>query len=426
MFLLSSTRRLFVSTVCNDPKSTRTIIINSVKFPRNQNTISVVTATPTSNFFSTTTATMQQQQQQSDDYYRIGITGSSGLIGTALMDELKTNNNTIQGKPTKIIKLVRPDSTAASTASSADGHTEVVQWNPYPSSENESCIELDELKNFDAIVHLAGENAATGLGPLGFLGIRPWTQEKKDLIMKSRVQTTEAIAKALSKLHDQKEGEEEKKQITFISAGGIGIYGSDFIGSDCKIADEFNFSDVTKDTKGFLCDVSRAWEEASSAVENNNKSDKIRLVKLRFGVVMSKLGGALEKLYPIFFLGGGGKVGSGDQYFSFISARDVARGIVHTLDDSEGKKLEGVVNVCAPNPCTNQEFTTALGKVLNRPTLIPLPAFMVKLMFGEMGDEMLLGGTRAYPKKLIDSGFEFRHPNIEDALHSAIHEEKNI
>jgi len=424
MLVLSSTRRLFVSTVCNDLKSTKSIIINSVKFPRNKNTISVATVTPTSNFFSTTTATMQQQQ--SDDYYRIAITGSSGLVGTALMDELKTNNNTIQGKPTKIIKLVRPDSSAASTP---DGHTEVVQWNPYPSSENESCIELNELKNFDAIVHLAGENAATGLGPLGFLGIRPWTQEKKDLIMKSRVETTEAIAKALSKLHDlKKEGEEEeeKKQITFISAGGIGIYGSDFIGSDCKIADEFNFSDVTKDTKGFLCDVSRAWEKASSSVENNNTSDKIRLVKLRFGVVMSKLGGALEKLYPIFFLGGGGKVGSGDQYFSFISARDVARGIVHTLDDSEGKKLEGVVNVCAPNPCTNQEFTSALGKVLNRPTLIPLPAFMVKLMFGEMGDEMLLGGTRAYPKKLIDSGFEFRHPNIEDALHSAIHEEKNI
>lgn len=304
MLVLSSTRRLFVSTVCNDPKSTKSIIINSVKFPRNKNTISVARVTPTSNLFSTTTATMQQQQ--SDDYYRIAITGSSGLIGTALLDELKTNNNTIQGKPTKIIKLVRPDSTAASAASSADGHTEVVQWNPYPSSENESCIELDELKNFDAIVHLAGENAATGLGPLGFLGIRPWTQEKKDLIMKSRVETTEAIAKALSKLHDLKKvGEEEdKKQITFISAGGIGIYGSDFIGSDCKIADEFNFSDVTKDTKGFLCDVSRAWEKASSSVENNNKSDKIRLVKLRFGVVMSKLGGALEKLYPIFFLGG--------------------------------------------------------------------------------------------------------------------------
>jgi NAD dependent epimerase/dehydratase family enzyme len=134
---------------------------------------------------------------------------------------------------------------------------------------------------------------------------------------------------------------------------------------------------------------------------------------------MSKNGGALGKLYPIFFLGGGGIVGSGQQYFTFISARDAARALIHTI---ETPSLRGPVNVCAPVPCTNAAFTSAFGKVLGRPTILPLPGFAVSTLFGEMGDEMLLGGVRATPAKLVESGFQFLHPTIAEALQSAVDE----
>ena len=127
----------------------------------------------------------------------------------------------------------------------------------------------------------------------------------------------------------------------------------------------------------------------------------------------------MGKLYPVFYLGGGGNVGSGQQYFSFISARDHARAIVHTL---ETPSLEGPVNFCASAPCTNAEFTKALGKGLSRPTILPFPSFAVKLLFGEMGEEMLLGGVRALPGKLEKSGFQFEHPTIDLAVQSALDE----
>jgi len=129
----------------------------------------------------------------------------------------------------------------------------------------------------------------------------------------------------------------------------------------------------------------------------------------------------LGKLYPVFFLGGGGIVGSGEQYLSFVSARDAARVVVHAMETPD---LKGPVNVAAPKPCTNAEFTSAFGKVIKRPTILPLPAFAVKIMFGEMGDEMLLGGVRAIPDKLEKSGYQFLHPTIESALNSAINEEE--
>ena len=171
--------------------------------------------------------------------------------------------------------------------------------------------------------------------------------------------------------------------------------------------------DVSR-TDGFLAEMARLWEGVTQSVNKKN-----RVVNMRFGVVMSKNGGALGKLYPIFFLGGGGIVGSGQQYLSFISARDIARAIVHCLQTSS---LKGPVNLCAPEPCTNAEFTSALGKVIGRPTILPLPGFAVSLLFGEMGDEMLLGGVRAKPSKLLQSGFQFQHPTIEQALQSATNE----
>ena len=192
------------------------------------------------------------------------------------------------------------------------------------------------------------------------------------------------------------------------------LSGDNFVGDALDAADENRNTD---NVKGFLAEVSRKWEAATEAAK---KSKKHRVVNMRFAVALSKKGGALQKLFPVFFLGGGGIIGNGQQYFTFISARDLARGIVHCL---ETDSLQGPVNMCAPYPCTNKEFTKALGEVMSRPTLLPFPGFAVSLLFGEMGNEMLLGGVKAVPKKLVDTGFEFLHPTIKDALSSAMKED---
>jgi uncharacterized protein (TIGR01777 family) len=197
-------------------------------------------------------------------------------------------------------------------------------------------------------------------------------------------------------------------------ASGVGAYGPNFVGEGVPAVDES--ADIAK-SEGFLAEVSRQWEGCTEEAEK-----KSRVVNLRNGVVLSTNGGALAKLYPIFFLGGGGIVGSGQQYFPYISARDMARAMIHVL---ETPSLKGPVNMCAPEGATNAEFTQAMGKVLGRPTFLPLPAFAVSLLFGEMGEEVLLGGTRAQPKKLLDSGFTFLHPTVEKAVQSAV-DEKNI
>jgi uncharacterized protein len=372
------------------------------------------------NFFSTLSPGRDNGSSSSSKYYTIAITGASGLIGTAVRNEL-SQRASVNGKPIRIVQLQRGDAEAMPDFSDDDTITDLsIRWNPQYSTttdiDNDNNIDQvihpSVIRQVDAIVHLAGENIATGLGPLGFLGIRPWTAAKKQEILNSRVGPTSALARAIAK---------SGKQVSFLSASGVGIYGDNFSGEECDAVDE---SMDTSETVGFCPDISRAWEvatkEGSVAKTTNNKS---RIVNLRFGVVMSVKGGALAKLYPIFNLGGGGIVGSGQQYLSFISARDVARGIVHVL---ETPQLSGPVNVCSPEPCTNLQFTSALGKVLNRPTFLPLPSLAVQALFGEMGDEMLLGGVRAIPTKLQKSGFTFLHPSIDDAVTSAILEEKEI
>lgn len=344
--------------------------------------------------FQTTLQNAFSSMANKSPYYTIAITGSSGLVGTALIDELSGEGKTVNGKEPRVIRLVRGD---------GDATDNTLSWNP----SEDTALDPSDLRDVDAVIHLAGENVATNIGlpgPLNAIGIRPWSSQKKDEIMNSRVGPTKALATAIKNCDTS---------TTFVTASGVGVYGCDFIGESAPKADE---TSDTLSTTGFLADVSRAWEAASSVPGE-------RVVNLRFGVVMSQLGGTLAKLYPIFFLGGGGNVGSGEQYFSFVSARDVARSIVHTL---ETPTLKGPVNVCAPEPCTNAAFTSALGRVMGRPTILPLPEFVVKLLFGDMGDELLLGGTRVVPKKLLSSGFCFNHPDIDSALESAINQEKNI
>lgn len=343
--------------------------------------------------FSSVTGGLDQSK-----FYTVGITGSSGLLGTALIDELRKQQS-LYGKPIRIVKLTRSESVTDSQLGEEESIVSL-PWNPKGSTP-ESVIDLSALADIDAVVHLAGENVATGLGPLGFLGIRPWTDDKKAEILNSRVGPTAGLAKAIAA---------SKTPTTFVAASGVGVYGGDFIGDEKDAVDE---SMDTTSTTGFLADISRAWESATQPAGKN------RVVNARLGVVMSKNGGALGKLYPIFFLGGGGIVGSGQQYFTFISARDAARALIHTI---ETPSLRGPVNVCAPVPCTNAAFTSAFGKVLGRPTILPLPGFAVSTLFGEMGDEMLLGGVRATPAKLVESGFQFLHPTIAEALQSAVDE----
>lgn len=336
----------------------------------------------------------------SPDYYTVGVTGSSGLVGKALLNELG-QRETLNGKPIRVVALSRGEQ--AETKKLGNKPMTSLIWNPKGTSA-EAVMDPEAANGMDAIVHLSGENVSTGMGRLGFLGIRPWTAKKKEEIIKSRVETTAALSKVVAQSEQPK---------TFLAASGVGVYGDTFIGESSEAADE---TTDTTGVEGFLHHVSRVWEDATTEAKD---ADKSRVVNMRFGVVMSKKGGALEKLYPVFFLGGGGNIGGGSQYFTFISARDIARAIVHCL---ETPSLEGPVNLCAPNPCTNAEFTKALGQVMSRPTILPFPAFAVNLLFGQMGNEMLLGGVRAVPTKLLESGFTFQHPNIKDALESAMQE----
>lgn len=327
--------------------------------------------------------------------YTVGITGASGLVGTALRDEL-AKKGTVNGKPVRVVQMMRSNEASVDLLNKDT----TVAWNPQGTSPNEVFPVASE---FDAVIHLAGENIATGLGPLGFLGLRPWSDAKKAEILNSRVNSSRALSAALAAT---------KKPVVFMAASGVGAYGNTFIGESKVAVDEQ--ADISA-TEGFLAEVSR---QAEAATQTTNKA--ARVVNMRFGVVLSTKGGALAKLAPIFRLGGGGNVGSGEQYFSFISARDIARAIVHGM---ETPSLKGPVNFCAPDTCTNAEFTQALGKALSRPTILPLPSFAVSLLFGEMGEETLLGGVKALPTKLLKSGFQFSHPSIDDAVVSALSEE---
>jgi len=350
------------------------------------------------NFFSS----MSNSGSSSSTYYTLGVTGASGLIGTALQDEL-AKRGTINGKPIRLLKLTRGPKAESKDLADSPGTT-TIAWNPYASSPEEDAIDPSILKQMDGLIHLSGENISTGLsGPLAPLGIRPWTPEKKKEVLDSRTITTSALSKALVK---------NKKKLDFLVASGVGAYGPNFIGKDIPSVNES--VDISK-SEGFLAEVSRQWEGASELAKTSGS----RVVNLRNGVVLSTKGGAMGKLYPIFFLGGGGIVGSGDQYFPYISARDMARSMIHVL---ETPQLSGPVNMCAPSGCTNAEFTAAMGKTMKRPTLLPFPGFAVSLLFGEMGEEVLLGGTRAEPKKLLDTGFVFNHPTVDQAVQSALEE----
>lgn len=244
-----------------------------------------------------------------------------------------------------------------------------------------------DLSAFDAVIHLAGE-------PIS----KRWTEDQKQEIRQSRVAATSAIAQAIA--------QSARPPSCFISASAIGIYGDrgeELLDEDSPLGE------------GFLAAVGEEWESAAKTAA----SERTRVVNTRFGVVLSKKGGALAKILPIFKFGLGGRLGDGSQYWSWISLDDVVGALAHILNSST---ISGPVNVVAPNPVTNLEFTRTLAKVLQRPAWFPVPAFAARAIAGPMVDELLFFSARVYPKRLIESGFEFRYPTLEEALRRALEE----
>ena len=289
------------------------------------------------------------------------VSGSSGLVGSALVPFL-----TAQGHV--VTRLVRGSAAAAE---------KTVAWDP----EN-GRVDASSLEGFDAVVHLAGENIAAGR----------WSAERKARIRNSRVVGTRTLAEALARLNHPPQ--------VLASASAIGYYGSR--------GDEVLREDSASGS-GFLAEVAREWEAAAAPAVDKG----IRVAFLRFGVILSTHGGALPRMLFPFRMGAGGKIGNGRQYMSWVALDDVVGATHHALANAD---LRGPVNVVAPNPVTNVEFTRALGRVLRRPTIFPLPAFAARLLLGEMADELLLASARVEPARLTATNYAFRFPELEAAL----------
>jgi uncharacterized protein len=291
---------------------------------------------------------------------RILLTGSSGLIGHALLTSLAADGHTV-------VRLMR---------SHAPAPGRQISWDP-----DKGIINADDLEDFDAVVHLAGESI-----------VGRWTPKKKARILESRVKGTRLLSEALVHLR--------MRPMVLVSASAIGYYGDR---GDREIDEESPAGSM------FLSEVTKAWEAATAPAAHSG----IRVINLRIGFVLSKAGGGLAAMLLPFKFGVGGRVGSGRQYLSWIAIDDVVGAISHAiLSDA----LRGPVNLVAPNPVTNREFTKILGRVLRRPTIFPLPAFAARMVLGEMADELLLASTRVVPARLIATGYEFRFPQLEGAL----------
>jgi uncharacterized protein len=297
---------------------------------------------------------------------RILITGASGLIGRALQKSFKT-----KGYEMLLASRKEPK------------HDNEIQWNPDSGFADE---DLPRLEGLLAVVHLAGENIA---------GLR-WTDEKKKAIRDSRVHGTRTMIEAFARL--------ERKPDVFISASATGFYGD-------RGDQEMTETSPAGDT--FLSEVCKEWESESRRAEDMG----IRTVLLRNGIVLSKDGGALATMMTPFKFGVGGVIGSGKQWMSWVSLDDVVDVVNFAI---ENEKVRGAINVTSPHPVSNEEFTKALGEVLYRPTFLPLPEFAVNLVFGEMGDALLVDSTRVLPKRLLDNGYKFKYPDLKSALEHAV------
>ena len=291
---------------------------------------------------------------------RVGISGSSGLIGSALASALGARGDSV-------VRLVR----------SGGGTDTEALWNP-----GMGLVETGPVEGLDALVHLAGVGIAD----------KRWSAKRKKAIFSSRVDGTRRLVATCAEL--------EQPPRQFLGGSAVGFYGS------CS---DQTLDETSRAGTGFLANLCQAWEKEAAAAEP--WAD--RVYHLRTGIVLSTRGGALAKMLPPFRLGLGGILGSGAQYMSWISIDDEVAAILHLLDSD---LASGPVNLTAPTPATNRELTKALGRALRRPTIFPLPAIMVTTLFGEMGREALLGSQRVLPRRLEGSGFQFAHSSLEAAL----------
>ena len=295
------------------------------------------------------------------------ISGASGLVGSALIPALVARGD-------RVIRLVRHP---------VDAGAPEIEWHPG------SRLDPEALEGFDAVIHLAGESV-----------FGRWTAAKKNAIYESRVGGAQTIGDAI--------GGCQRAPHIFLSASAIGYYGSR--------ADE-PLDEDSSSGEGFLAEVAREWEGATAAARRAG----CRVVNLRFGVILSREGGALKKMLLPFRLGLGGRIGSGKQWFSWISIDDAIAAILFALDQ---ERVRGPVNLVAPVPVTNGDFARTLGRVLHRPAIVPVPNILPKLVFGrEMATETFSASQRAIPAKLAATGYNFRHPELEGALRSLLGEE---
>jgi uncharacterized protein (TIGR01777 family) len=285
---------------------------------------------------------------------RIAVTGSTGLIGSALVGHLKAEGHTVQ-------RLVRRPALSA----------EEVTWDP-----KKGTVDLAALEGVDAIIHLAGAN----------VGDKRWSKKYRAEILNSRLLGTTTIASAVNTL----------KPSLFICASAMGYYG-----------ETGNRAVIESDRPGndFLATVCKEWEGAADLVSD------VRTVKLRTGLVLDPADGALGKMLPLFRFGLGGKLGSGKQWWSWITLHDVIRAITFAIES----EISGPINLTSPNPATNQEFTAALARALRRPALLPVPAFALKIALGGFSAE-ILGSKKVLPQALTDAGFTFDYPHLAPAI----------
>lgn len=298
---------------------------------------------------------------------KVLLSGSTGMIGSALVPLLLSHGHAVT-------RLIRPD-----TKSKSNGqvNTDTIDWNPKTGE-----IDIAALSGFDAVVHLAGANIADGR----------WTEVRKKELIDSRIESTRLLSTGIAKTAQPPK--------VLIAASAIGYYGD---------RGQEEMSEAATKGTGFLADLCKQWEDACEPAAKAG----IKVVNLRIGVVLSTTGGALAKMLLPFELGAGGQIGSGNQQFSWVSLDDVTGAILHILNTDS---LEGPINATAPTPVTNKEFTRALGKVLCRPTLIPIPSFGLRALFGQMADECLIAGQKVMPTKLVKSNYQFRDTEIESAL----------
>ena len=298
---------------------------------------------------------------------KVLISGSSGLVGSALCQRLEAEPDC------EIVRLVRKQS--------PDTQQTSIVWNPA-----EGQLEPQAFDGVDVVVHLGGVNIAG----------KRWSPEVKQKIFNSRFQSTSLLATKLASL--------EQKPSVFLCASAVGCYGD---------RGEERLDEASPRGEGFLADVCQAWEQATQPAQDAG----IRVVNMRFGMILDRKGGALGQMLTPFKMGVGGRLGSGKQYWSWIALPDVINALQFCLNHSE---LAGPVNFVAPDEVTNLEFTKTLGKVLSRPTCLPVPAWGVKTAFGEMGQELMLTSARVIPKKLTEAGFQFQYPQLEDAFRSVL------